>query len=227
MIKQATVIEVENVYKSYGKRPMVFDALRGISLSISGGDSLAIVGKSGSGKSTLMHILAGLDRPSRGQISWSGHNLNNMDERQLTALRNRGVGFIFQQFFLQPTMTVLENVVLPLKIAGISKLKRHTAAVQALKAVGLLDKANNRATDLSGGQKQRTAIARALINNPDVIFADEPTGNLDTETGSQIIDLLFDIQRKEHISLVIVTHDDELAKRCARTIHIKDGKIDK
>ncbi len=222
---KTSLIAATDLRKTYGKKSNVYEALRGINLSIKPGESMAIVGKSGSGKSTLMHLLAGLDHPSSGKIIWNGQALTDMNEGQLTSLRNTRVGFIFQQFFLQPTLTVMENTYLPLKIAGVSPGKRKQLASEALQAVDLLDKADNRATDLSGGQRQRVAIARALINKPDVIFADEPTGNLDSETGQQVINLLFELQKKHNITLVIVTHDEDLAKRCDQTINIRDGKV--
>jgi putative ABC transport system ATP-binding protein len=222
---ETIIIKADDVHKSYGKKSNIYEALRGIDLSIKRGESIAIVGKSGSGKSTLMHLLAGLDHTSSGNVFWDGKSLAKMKEKQLTHLRNTRVGFIFQQFFLQPTLTVAENTYLPLKIAGIGRGKRKKLANASLKAVDLLDKANNRATDLSGGQRQRVAIARAIINGPQVIFADEPTGNLDSETGKQVIDLLFSLQRKYRITLVIVTHDDDLAKRCDRIVNIRDGRI--
>lgn len=219
------MLSVEKVYKTYGKKENAYEALRGIDLTIKDGESLAIVGKSGSGKSTLMHLLAGLDHPTQGRVAWDDKSLSDMSEGQLTALRNARIGFVFQQFFLQPTLTVLENVILPLKIGSIAPGERNRRGREVLEAVGLLDKANNRATDLSGGQKQRVAIARALVNNPSVIFADEPTGNLDTETGEQVEELLFKLHKDRKITLVIVTHDSELARRCDRTVHIQDGKV--
>lgn len=221
------MITAEKLYKTYGKKETAYEALRGVNLAIQDGESVAIVGKSGSGKSTLMHLLAGLDHPTKGKIAWEEHSLAGMSENRLAGLRNEHVGFVFQQFFLQPTLTVLENATLPLKIAGLSPTKRKQRGLEVLKAVGLLDKANNRATDLSGGQRQRVAIARALINEPSVIFADEPTGNLDTETGKQVEDILFQLHKERNITLVIVTHDAELARRCDRTIHIQDGKVAK
>lgn len=222
---QTTLLRAVDLHKRYGKKANTYDALRGIDLSVTRGESIAIVGKSGSGKSTLMHLLAGLDLASSGKVLWDEESLAEMNENQLTHLRNTRVGFIFQQFFLQPTLTVIENTYLPLKIAGVSSGKRKKLAAEALKAVDLIDKADNRATDLSGGQRQRVAIARAIINDPDVIFADEPTGNLDSETGQQVINLLFELQKKNNITLVIVTHDEDLAKRCGRVINISDGKI--
>jgi putative ABC transport system ATP-binding protein len=219
------MITVGDIHKSYGKKDSLYEALRGVSLTIGQGESVAIVGKSGSGKSTLMHLLAGLDHPTTGTISWQGQTLESMNEHQRADLRNQQVGFIFQQFFLQPTMTVLENTVLPLQISGASASLCTTRGREVLRDVGLLEKANNRATDLSGGQRQRVAIARALINEPSVIFADEPTGNLDTDTGQQVIAVLFKLQKERNITLVIVTHDQELARRCDRIIHIQDGKV--
>ena len=221
------ILKTTGLHKIYGKKTNRYEALRGIDITIEKGESVAIVGKSGSGKSTLMHLLAALDRPTTGEVLWSGNSTTKMNDKQLTTLRNQKVGFIFQQFFLQPTLTVIENTYLPLKIAGISSRKRKDLALKALKSVGLEDKANNKATDLSGGQRQRVAIARALINKPDVIFADEPTGNLDSETGKQVIELLFNIQKENGITLVIVTHDSDLAKKCNRIIYISDGKVTK
>lgn len=221
------MITAEKIYKTYGKKVSAYEALRGIDLAIQDGESVAIIGKSGSGKSTLMHLLAGLDHPTKGRIKWDTQSLSGMNENRLAGLRNEKVGFVFQQFFLQPTLTVLENATLPLTIAGIAPSERKRRGLEVLEAVGLLDKADNRATDLSGGQRQRVAIGRALINEPSVIFADEPTGNLDTETGAQVEQILFKLHKERNITLVIVTHDAELARRCDRTIHIQDGKVTK
>lgn len=221
------VFHISQLTKVYGKRSTRYEALRGIDLQITQGESLAIVGKSGSGKSTLMHILAGLDHPTNGQVLFGDLSLAKMSEGQLAKVRNQSFGFIFQQFFLQPNMTVLENVALPLKIAGTSRSVRETAARKAIEAVGLEDKIKNKAVDLSGGQKQRVAIARAIVCKPDVIFADEPTGNLDSENGKLVAKLLFDLHKKEGMTLVLVTHDSDLAKLCDRVIHITDGKISK
>jgi len=219
------LIQTHNLHKTYGKRGVAYEALRGVDLAIARGESVAIIGKSGSGKSTLMHLLAGLDSATTGTIQVAGHNLAGMNEAELTTLRNRRFGFIFQQFFLQPRLTVLENVALPLQIAGLAPSERRVRALQALEQVGLADKTKNRATDLSGGQKQRVAIARALVTRPEVIFADEPTGNLDTETGQAVTELLFRLHRQHHITLVIVTHDQDLARLCDRIVRIQDGKV--
>jgi len=220
-----TLLEATSVHKTYGKGSGAYEALRGVNLAIRQGESIAILGKSGSGKSTLMHLLAGLDHPSTGTIAYAGRPLTDLREREMAAFRNQSVGFIFQQFFLQPTLTVAENVVLPLKIAGMGRRERLGKARAALEKVGLTRWAGHRATDLSGGQKQRVAIARALVGNPKIIFADEPTGNLDTETGREVVKLLFELQKKEGITLVVVTHDLDLAKLCNRRVHISDGRL--
>ena len=221
------MISASDITKTYGTKANAYQALRGVSIKIEKGESVAIVGKSGSGKSTLMHLLAGLDSPSTGSIILDGTNLGKAKEKELASLRNERYGFIFQQFFLQPSLSVMENVALPLKIKGVSKRQRTKIATDVLKAVGMEDKARNRATDLSGGQKQRVAIARALVNTPDVIFADEPTGNLDSENGKIVTELLFKLHKDRGITLIIVTHDADLAKLCERTVHIQDGKISK
>lgn len=219
------VIETRNLSKVYGKKSTAFLALSDINLTIHEGESVAIVGKSGSGKSTLMHLLALLDTPSSGTIKIDGTNSTRLNPRKLNRLRNRRFGFVFQQFFMNSHDTVLENVLLPLKISGTRRRTRKKLALDALKTVELDDKAKNKANDLSGGQKQRVCIARAIVNNPKVLFADEPTGNLDSATGERIIDLLFSLNREKGVTLIIVTHDDELASLCDRQIRIMDGKI--
>jgi putative ABC transport system ATP-binding protein len=219
------VLQANDITKVYGKGQNMFIALDRVSLGIKKGESVAIIGKSGSGKSTLMHLLAALDRASSGTITFNDKNYDSLRPAQLDNLRSKHYGFIFQQFFLNGRETVLENVLLPLKIAGVGFGGRKKRALAALKAVDLLDKKNNRATDLSGGQKQRVAIARALVNDPEVIFADEPTGNLDSENGARVEELLFNLNRKKGITLIIVTHDDELARKCDRQFHMKDGQL--
>jgi putative ABC transport system ATP-binding protein len=217
---------LKEVTKTYGKGSSSFQALKGISLNINKGKTIAIIGKSGSGKSTMMHLLAALDTPTTGEIKFEGKLISSMMSRvDINKLRNETFGFVFQQFFLNGRDTVGSNVELPLKIAGIPFWKRKEMVEEVLKKVGLGDKIKNRANDLSGGQKQRVCIARALVNNPKVIFADEPTGNLDTVTGEQITDLLFDLNKSLGITLIFVTHDDDLAKRCEEIIKIADGKI--
>lgn len=219
------IISVRDVHKSYGKGPNRFDALKGVSIDIREGESVAIVGKSGSGKSTLMHVLALLDAPSAGSVELEGVDTRTLKGARLNRTRNRTFGFVFQQFFLTANSTVLENVILPLKIAGISRSERRRRGMAALQQLELDDKAKNRAVDLSGGQKQRTVIARALVNNPRIIFADEPTGNLDTHTGGVVEDILFALNRENGITLIVVTHDEELAARCDRRILIRDGQL--
>ncbi len=224
---QATVlVQTKNLVKTYGEGDGQFDALNNINLKINEGEVVAIVGKSGSGKSTLMHLLALLDNPSSGEIIINGIETSQLKRKEADAIRNSEFGFVFQQFFLNPDESVLDNVTLPLKIAGVAQKQRQERGLKVLDEVELADKANAKAVDLSGGQKQRVAIARALINNPKVIFADEPTGNLDTKTGDKIEDLLFSLNKEQGITLIFVTHDLELAKRCGRQIKIKDGKIE-
>ncbi|MCH1881835.1 ABC transporter ATP-binding protein [Agrococcus sp. ARC_14] len=217
------VLDASDIQKSYGRGAGRFDALKGVTLQVTRGESIAIVGKSGSGKSTLMHILALLDAPDAGTLRIAGADAATLGQGEIHRLRNAEFGFVFQQFFLVPDATVLENVVMPLKIAGIGRRERTERGMAALRALELDDKAKNRATALSGGQKQRAVIARALVNDPSVIFADEPTGNLDTVTGGNVEDTLFALNRDQGITLVIVTHDVELAARCDRQIHLRDG----
>ncbi|NSR13941.1 ABC transporter ATP-binding protein [Enterococcus faecalis] len=219
------VIEAKNIKKSYGKNETKFDALKGVDLKVEKGESVAIIGKSGSGKSTFMHILALLDQPTSGDIYLNGKNVTSIRKKVLNKTRNEEFGFVFQQFFMNAKDIVLNNVLLPLKIGGISGSKRKKMALDALKAVGLEDKVQNKANNLSGGQKQRVCIARALVNNPQIIFADEPTGNLDSATGKKIEELLFDLNKNKGITLIIVTHDPDLAARCDRQVHVRDGLI--
>jgi putative ABC transport system ATP-binding protein len=219
------MVATKNVSKIYGKGETAFSALENINLSIAPGESVAVIGKSGSGKSTLMHILALLDKPSKGKVFVDDQDASRMSSRQLDVLRNKHYGFVFQQFFLSSNDTVLNNVILPLKIARVGRRERRERGLKVIKAVELEDKTDTIASNLSGGQKQRTCIARALINNPSVILADEPTGNLDSHTGKKVEDLLFRLNEEHGITLIIVTHDKDIAARCSRQIHIKDGKL--
>ena len=219
------LLSTRDLRKVYGKRDARFEALKGIDLDIYEGESVAIIGKSGSGKSTLMHLLALLDKPTEGAIRLNGKNTSKLSNRKLNQLRNKEFGFVFQSFFMNSNDTVLNNVILPLKIAGVGFRERRQRAIEALRVVELADKAKNKANDLSGGQKQRVCIARAIVNNPKIIFADEPTGNLDSATGERIERLLFGLNKKKGITLIIVTHDQDLADKCDRQIHIADGKI--
>lgn len=219
-----TVIKVEKLSKTYGKKSSAFTALRDINLEIKEGESVAIIGKSGSGKSTLMHLLALLDKPTSGRIYINGIESSKLKTSRLNKMRNKYFGFVFQQFFMNANDTVLNNVLLPLKISGARRKTRKKLALDALKTVGLETKINNKAKNLSGGQKQRVCIARAIVNNPKIIFADEPTGNLDSATGEKVEKLLFDLNKKG-VTLIIVTHDEDLAKKCQRQIRITDGEI--
>ena len=224
-MNKSNLIEVKNLVKVYRDGNTYFKALNGVSFSIQKGESVAIIGKSGSGKSTLMHLLAALDKPNEGEILINGQNIAKMKKRELSKLRNQTFGFVFQQFFMNPKDTVLQNVILPLKIAGVGSRKRKEIALKALEAVELTDKAKNKASNLSGGQKQRVCVARAIANSPEIIFADEPTGNLDSKTSKKIEDLLFGLNKESGITLIIVTHDESLAAKCDRQIRIQDGQI--
>ena len=217
------LLHVEDVRRTYGRGQNRFDALKGVSFDIREGESVAILGKSGSGKSTLMHILALLDAPTSGVITLDGVDTRTLRGARLNRTRNKTFGFVFQQFFLNANSTVLENVILPMKIAGIGAAERKRRGLAALEQLELADKAKNKASDLSGGQKQRAVIARALVNDPRIVFADEPTGNLDSVTGAVVEDLLFNLNREHGITLIIVTHDEELAARCDRQLRIRDG----
>ena len=219
------LIEAKNLVKVYRDGNTYFKALNNVSFEIEKGESVAIIGKSGRGKSTLMHLLAALDKPNEGKILINGQNIAKMKKRDLNKLRNRTFGFVFQQFFMNPKDTVLQNVILPLKIGGVSSRKRKDIALKALEAVELTDKAKNKASNLSGGQKQRVCVARAIANSPEIIFADEPTGNLDSKTSKKIEDLLFGLNKDNGITLIIVTHDEALAQKCDRQIRIQDGQI--
>ena len=219
------IIDAKNISKSYGSGANRFDALKDVSFQVAQGESVAIVGKSGSGKSTLMHLIALLDKPDSGTLEVEGQDALRMKQRELSNFRNKKFGFVFQQFFLTPNTSVLDNVVLPLQISGIKRSERKRRGLDILTSFELESKAANKATALSGGQKQRVVIARALINEPAVIFADEPTGNLDSATGGVVEDTLFALNKKNGITLVIVTHDEELAARCDRRVYLKDGEI--
>lgn len=219
------MIELKNVTKIYGKKKNQFVALNDVSLRIPTGVSVAILGKSGSGKSTLMHAISGLDRPQQGEVIIDSQDILKLKQKQVDEFRARKIGFIFQSFFVQGNESVADNVSLPLEIVKMPRGLRESKINEALKAVDLYEKRKNRAKDLSGGQKQRLAIARAIVGSPQIIFADEPTGNLDSETGAKVEELLFNYNKQEGATLIIVTHDVDLAKKCDYQILIKDGKI--
>lgn len=220
------MIEVKNVTKTYGKKHNVFTALDDVSLQVPEGASVAILGKSGSGKSTLMHTMSGLDRPEAGQVLIDGKDILRLKKKEVDKFRAEKIGFIFQSFFVQGNESVYDNVSLPLEIAGLPIGKRKARVQAALEAVELADKIKNKAKDLSGGQKQRLAVARAIANEPNIIFADEPTGNLDSLTGEKVEDMLFGYNKDKGVTLIIVTHDPELAAKCDMLVSIKDGKIE-
>jgi len=221
------MIELKNVTKIYGKKKNQFTALKNVSLHIPMGASVAILGKSGSGKSTLMHAISGLDRPQHGQVIIDGQDILQLKPKRVDEFRAKKIGFIFQSFFVQGNESVIDNVSLPLEIARLPRKKRAHKINAALKAVDLYDKRKNRAKDLSGGQKQRLAIARAIVGDPQIIFADEPTGNLDSETGAKVEELLFGYNKQKGVTLIVVTHDADLAKKCDYQIIIKDGRVEK
>ena len=218
------MIEVKNVTKIYNKKN-TFTALDNINLTIPSNTSVAILGKSGSGKSTLMHAISGLDKPQKGQVLVDGEDILRLKPRVTDRFRASKMAFIFQSFFVEGGESCYNNVSLSLETAGVPVRKRKKLIEQALQSVDLGDKIKSRAKDLSGGQKQRLAIARAIVGEPEILFADEPTGNLDSVTSKVIEDLLFDYQKKNRATLIIVTHDEELASRCNTVINIKDGKI--
>lgn len=220
------MIELKNVTKIYGKKKNQFVALSDVSLKIPTGVSVAILGKSGSGKSTLMHAISGLDRPQQGRVIIDGQDILQLKQKQVDEFRAKKIGFIFQSFFVQGNESVEDNVSLPLEIAQMPQKMREAKINEALMAVDLYEKRKSRAKDLSGGQKQRLAIARAIVGDPQIIFADEPTGNLDSETGTKIEELLFNYNKQKGATLIVVTHDDDLAKKCDYQIRIKDGQIE-
>ena len=220
------MIEVRNISKTYGKKKNSFQALKNVSFKIPKGASVAIIGKSGSGKSTLIHAMSGLDAPEEGEVLIDGVNILSMKQKDIDKFRSKKMGFIFQSFFVQGNETCFENVSLPLEIAEEPIFRRKEIIENALKAVGLEDKIKTPARDLSGGQKQRLAIARAIANSPEIIFADEPTGNLDSITSAKIEKMLFEYNKNSQATLLIVTHDEELAEKCDIRIRIKDGKVE-
>ena len=220
------MIEVKNVTKTYGKKQNAFRALNNVSLTIPDGASVAILGKSGSGKSTLMHAMSGLDRPEQGEVVIDGENILKLKQKAVDKFRAEKIGFIFQSFFVQGNESVYDNVGLPLEIARVPRSERKRRIQRALTSVEMLDKVRNKAKNLSGGQKQRLAIARAIANHPKIIFADEPSGNLDSVTSELVEDMLFGYNRDQGVTLIIVTHDEDLAAKCDILVNIKDGNIE-
>jgi putative ABC transport system ATP-binding protein len=221
-----TVIVAENLVKTYQMGDVEVNALRGLTMSIKRGEVVAIVGPSGSGKSTLMNILGCLDRPTSGEYTLDGEAVAGLSDDQLADIRNRKVGFVFQSFNLLSRQSALSNVELPLRYAGNTNGEKERAR-ESLVAVGLEDRINHRPYELSGGQQQRVAVARALVNEPAIIMADEPTGNLDSKVGQEIVDLLLNLNRDRGTTLIIVTHDPRIAAQAQRTIHVQDGVVEK
>lgn len=219
------VIEVKHLYKLYRLGNEVVRALDGVDFTIYEGEFCAIVGTSGSGKSTLLNMLAGLERPTKGEVIISGYHIEKLNEEQLVTFRREHVGFIFQSFHLLGTMDALENVALPLSFRGERKEKRLKKAEKMLRLVGLEKHAKHLPKQMSGGQQQRVGVARALVVEPDIIFADEPTGNLDSHTSEEVMRLMQKVVREQHMTLVMVTHDNHLASYADRVFHIIDGKI--
>ena len=218
------MIELKNVSKIFGSGESEVRALDDVSLTIDDGTFIAIVGKSGSGKSTMMNLIGALDKPTQGEIISDGNNLTDMKDDELAEYRNKHIGYIFQSFYLEPTFTVLENVAMPLTIAGMKKSEREELARNAIGKLGLEEKTDKKANELSGGQKQRVSIARAIVHDPEIILADEPTGNLDSQNGVEVIKLLQGIADSGK-TVVLVTHNIDDARKTDRMVVLKDGKI--
>ncbi len=222
----ATVLEVQGVKKNYQMGKILVHALRGLSFAVKDGEFLTIFGPSGSGKSTLLHLMGGLDRPDEGQILIDGINILQLSDSKLADLRLTKIGFVFQFFNLLPRLTALRNVELPLSIAGLPEKEVSDRAQQIIKLVGLQAREKHRPSELSGGEQQRVAIARALVNNPKIILADEPTGNLDTKTGLEIVQLMKKLNEEKNQTFIVVTHDPHIAEAADHIIHLKDGLIE-
>lgn len=227
MEQNAPVIQLEGVWKVYQMGDVQVPALRGVDLEIERGEFLAIAGASGSGKSTIMNLIGCLDLPSRGRIFLGGDDIAGFDESKLAQIRGRKIGFVFQQFNLIPTLTALENVMLPLEFQNADTSTARKKALELLNLVGLGERVHHLPSQLSGGEQQRVAISRALTVDPEIILADEPTGNLDSKTGEFILDFLSEIHRKDSKTIIIVTHDLHLVKRAERVVYLKDGKIER
>ena len=218
------MINVDNLKKTYYMGNQSLDALSGVTFEITKGEYVAIMGPSGSGKSTLMNIIGCLDSPTKGTYSLNNKEVSQMSDDELSKIRNTEIGFVFQNFSLLPRSSALENVMLPLQYAGISLSERKTIALDALEKVELLDRKDHKPSELSGGQQQRVAIARALVNNPSILFADEPTGNLDSQTGMKVLDI-FKRLNENGQTIILITHENEVASAAKRIIHIIDGNI--
>ena len=225
--KDQAVIRLDNVYKTYDLGEIQVHALRGISMEVRAGEFIAVMGPSGSGKSTVMNILGCLDRPTKGHYYLDGVDVSQMTKTELARIRNRKLGFVFQQFNLLSRTSALENVELPTVYAGISPEEREQRARESLERVGLSDRAEHHPAQLSGGQQHRVAIARALVNRPAILLADEPTGNLDSRTSVEIMDILQTLNEKNGLTIVLVTHEHDIARYAKRTLEFRDGKLRK
>lgn len=224
-MQENTLIDVRNVKKVYRVGSVGVHALRGVDLKITSGDICSIIGRSGSGKSTLLHVLAGLEKVTAGEIIVAGKHMERMTQGELILFRQKRVGFIFQSFNLMPYYTALENVALPLSFSGVSSTERLKRAKRMLDLVGLSTHMNHKPSELSGGQQQRVGIARALVTNPQIVFADEPTGNLDSNTSDEVMQVIINLLREQKKTLVMVTHDAHIAEYGDKVIHLLDGKI--
>ncbi|MEM1891605.1 MAG: ABC transporter ATP-binding protein [Nitrososphaerota archaeon] len=222
---KAPAIRFDNVWKIYRMGNIEFPALRGITLSIESGEFVAVVGPSGSGKSTLLHIAGALDRPTKGKVFIDGVDISVLNDTELSELRNRTIGFVFQAYNLIPRLTAKQNVELPLMLRGVPPNEREKLVIKALELVGLASKLNNKPTELSGGEQQRVAIARAIITNPKILLCDEPTGNLDSKSAEGVMNVIKDINRRYGSTVVVVTHNMEIAESAERIIRLKDGMV--
>jgi putative ABC transport system ATP-binding protein len=223
MESNGAILSLEDVALTLASAAGAVNILRGVDLDVAPGETLGVVGPSGSGKSTLMSVIAGLERPTSGSVSVAGHRLGELSEDELALFRRNHVGIVFQSFHLIPTMTAIENVAIPLKLAG--RRDAFAAAGAMLERVGLEARLGHYPSQLSGGEQQRVALARAFAGGPDLVLADEPTGNLDSETGAAIVDLMFDIQARDGSTLLLITHDDAVAERCKRIVQMNDGRL--
>ena len=220
------MLEIKKIKKIYQMGKVKVEALRGVSFYIDKGEFVAIMGPSGSGKSTLMHIIGCLDQPTEGSFVIGGKDVSELNDDRLAEIRNKRIGFVFQQFNLLSRTSILHNVEIPLIYAGLKSKQRRKLAMQALESVGLGDRVKHKPNEISGGEKQRAAIARALVNDPLIILADEPTGNLDTKTGEEIMKIFYKLHQQGH-TLIMVTHEAEVARHARRIIHLRDGLIEK
>lgn len=219
-------IVLEDVWKVYKTGKTEYPALRGLTLSVKSGEMVSIMGPSGSGKSTLLHIAGTLDRPTKGRVSIYGIDTSRLDDSKLSEIRNRFIGFVFQSYNLINRLSALNNVSLPLAVRGVPLQERQAAALEALKLVGLVHFANKKPTELSGGEQQRVAIARGLVGRPRILLADEPTGNLDTKNAVAIMEILRNINKTLGTTIVIVTHNPEIAEKCDRIVRLRDGRVE-